>query len=75
MIAAYDATIQVDWLIGIGGYMEKKRLGFIGFYHAYDESINVFRSRVLKAYDAINKAYEIGPMVKYNHQSHLQKPT
>ena len=59
--AAYDATIQVDWLIRIGGHMEKRKIGFVGFYYAYDESINAFRSRVLKAYDAINKTYQNWP--------------
>lgn len=59
--AAYDATISVDWLIGIGGHMEKRKIGFVGFYCSYDESINVFRARVFKAYDAINKTYEHWP--------------
>lgn len=56
--AAYDATIEIDWLIGIGGHMEKRKIGFVGFYLNYDENEITFRKRVFKAYDAINETYQ-----------------
>ena len=59
--AAYDATIQIDWLIGTGGHMEKRKIGFIGFYQSYDCDGTDFRKHIFAAYDAIKIAYENWP--------------
>ena len=59
--AAYDAIIQIDWIIGTGGHMEKRKIGFVGFYQSYDYEETDFRKHVFNAYDAIKVAYENWP--------------
>ena len=59
--AAYDASIEVDWTIPFTDKIEKRKIGFIGFYCSYDENEKIFRTRVFKAYDAIMKTYENWP--------------
>lgn len=59
--SAYDATIEIEWVIPFSDPKEKVKIGFVGFYFNYNESEKNFRSRVLKAYDAIRVAYENWP--------------
>ena len=58
---AYDAIIQIDWILRIGDKIEKRKIGFVGFYQSYDYEEADFRKHVFNAYDAIKIAYENWP--------------
>ena len=63
----WDASIQVDWIIGRDGEKVKRTIGFVGFWCEYTEKESSFRNRVLKAYDELKKAYEYWPI----HSGHI----
>lgn len=60
---AYDAIIEVEWVIPFSEPTEKVKIGFVGFYFNFNcnENEKHFRARVLKAYDAIIVAYKNWP--------------